>query len=141
MGQIMDTVLPFLPDQSVLNHRHSCQDMAQGVSTSFLNDNKTAWRQWWKYSAWLGVRSDLKRVQVHIPILQIYAHRVRAGLLATKGCHIRKRSIEQHLRSIGQIFSAVGAHDTRLDSLGRIDYHLRQQLAKLQREDPAPTRM
>ena len=52
-----------------------------------------------------------------IPFLQIFAHKVCTGVLAANNKPIHKRSVEQYLRSVGQIFAAVGAPDPRLNSM------------------------
>lgn len=71
----------------------------------------------------------------------MFAHRVRAGTLAASGRSIKKRSVEQHLRSVGQIFASVGARDPRMDDLGAIDLRIRRQLRSYDREDPPPSRV
>ena len=115
--------------------------MRNGVSASRHRADFTAWGKWNQHCAYLGVSPDLSDVADPIPILQIFAHRVRSGVLAAKGGSIKKRSVEQYLRSVGQIFASVGASDPRMDAVGNIDFRLRRQLAKYQNDDPAPTRV
>jgi hypothetical protein len=43
----------------------------------------------------------------------MFAHQVRIGHLAADGKPVRKRTVEQYLRSEAQIFSSVGAPDPR----------------------------
>ena len=71
----------------------------------------------------------------------MFAHNVRTGVLAANHKPIHKRNVEQHLRSVGQIFAAVGAPDPRLNSMGAIDFCLGQQLATYAQEDPSPGRV
>ena len=123
------------------DYRAALRDMRHSVSASRCRADITAWGKWNAFTAWLGVSADLSDVSDPIPILQIFAHRVRSGVLAAKGQPIKKRSVEQYLRSVGQIFASVGAQDPRLDQLGKLDFRLRRQLAKYQKDDPAPTRV
>ena len=104
--------------------------MRHGISASRCRANITVWIKWNAFTSWLGVAADLSYVSEPIPILQIFAHRVRSGVLEAKGQPIKKRSVEQHLRSVGQIFASVGAQDPRLDQLGKLDFRLRRQIAK-----------
>ena len=59
-----------------------------------------------------------------IPFLQIFDHKVCTGVLTANNKPIHKRSVEQYLRSVGQIFAAVGAPDPRLNSMGAINFRL-----------------
>ena len=82
--------------------------MHNGVSTSRHRADITTWGKWNKHCAYLGVSPDLSDVADPIPILQIFGHRVRSGVLAAKGGSIKKRLVEQYLCSVGQIFARVG---------------------------------
>jgi len=77
------------------------------------------WAVWARFCGTLGLQADLEDVQDPIPLLQIFAHRVRTGEYAIHGARVRKRSVEQYLRSMGQAFASMGAKDIRLDSLGK----------------------
>jgi hypothetical protein len=106
------------------DYRAALRDMRHGVSASRCRADITAWGKWNAFTAWLGVSADLSDVYDPIPILQIFAHRVRSGILAAKGQPIKKRSVEQYLRSVGQIFSSVGGQDPRLYQLGKLKFCL-----------------
>ena len=91
------------------------RDIHHGVSASRYRAVITAWGKWNAFTSWLGVAADLSDVSDPIPILQIFAYRVRSGVLAAKCQPIKKRSVEQYLHSVGQIFASMGAQDPRLD--------------------------
>ena len=76
-----------------------------------------------------------------IYFLKIFAHKVRTGVLLANHKPIHKRSMEQYIRSVGQIFATVGAPDPRLNNMGAIDFRLGQQFATYKKEDPAPGRV
>ena len=60
---------------------------------------------------------------------------------ALKGERIRKRSVEQYLRSMGQVFAMVGTKDPHLGSDKNLDFCLARQLRSYSKEDPPPTRV
>ena len=113
--------------------------MQRGVTSSRQRADLTNWTIWSTFCADLGVPTDLTYIADPIPLLQIFAHRVRAGVLAAKGRRVKKRSVEQYLRSVGQIFAILGAQDPCLDRVGKIDFCLRRQLSAYKKEDPSPT--
>ena len=115
--------------------------MRAGVSTGRCRFDVVAWRQWNVHCASLNIRPDLTTIADPVPILQLFAYRVRTGMLAAKGRDVKKRSVEQYLRSVGQVFAGVGTPDPRLDDVGAVDFRIRRQLAKYANEDPAPTRV
>jgi hypothetical protein len=71
----------------------------------------------------------------------MFAHRVRTGQLAADGRPVRKRTVEQYLRSVAQIFASVGARDPRHDHLGHTDFRLARQFRSYDKQDPPPTRV
>jgi hypothetical protein len=128
--------------RDVLDVYRVCQaQVAAGVHRSRSRADRTAWRKWTEHCQWLHVPTDLAGVSDPVIILQLFAERVRSGVLAASGRRIKKRSVEQCLRSVAQIFASVGAADPRVDRLGRVDFRLRRQLAAYAKEDPAPTRV
>ena len=122
-------------------YRTCRRQVAAGVHRSRTRADRTAWHQWTRFCSWLGVSPDLTDVSDPVPILQLFAERVRSGLLAAGGNRVRKRTVESYLRSVAQIFASVGAPDPRLDQVGSIDFRLRRQLAAYRREDPPPSRV
>ena len=89
----------------------------------------------------MHIPHDLQDISDKIPFLQVFAHKVRTGVLAANHKPTHKRSVEQYLRSVGQIFAAVGAPDPRLNIMGAIDFRLGRQLATYAQEDPSPGRV
>ena len=83
----------------------------------------------------------LQTVSHKVPILQVFAHRVRTGQLAYNGNSIRARSAEDYLRSVAQTFLGMGADDPRLNSAGDIDFRLKRMIAARKKKDPPPNRV
>ena len=76
-----------------------------------------------------------------IPYLQVFASRWRTGKIAPLGEPVRSRTVENALRAIGQTMASVGSEDRRLNSSGKIEYRLQQQLKGYKRIDPPPDRV
>ena len=47
--------------------------------------------------------------------------------------------MEQYIRSVGQIFAAMGPPDYQFNIVGSINFFLSRQIAAYKREDPLPT--
>ena len=130
---------PAIQLQTATNYNDAQQAIIQGFLVTFFKKDSTAWRQWRRFCSWLKISPNLKDIEDPIPFLQIFAKHVCAGLLSAQGQPIKKRSVEQYLRSIGQIFSSVGADNPRQNLVGKLDFRLGSQLASYQKEDSPPT--
>ena len=64
------------------------------------------------------IPEDLEVIKDPVPFLQIFAELVRTGVLVSEGNPIQKQSMEQYLCSVGQIFTAVGNTDPRINTIG-----------------------
>jgi hypothetical protein len=119
-----------------------CQDkVAAGVNSSRASTDRTNWRQWCAFCLNPPLDPSLDGVQDPIPLLQMFAHQVRIGQLAANGRPVHKRTVEQYLRSVAQIFASVGAPDPRHNGLGKTDFRLYRQLRTYNKQDPPPTRV
>ena len=113
--------------------------MRHGIAASRCRTDATNWRIWATFCADLGIPTDLQGIDDPIPVLQIFAIRVRSGVLAAAGKKVKKRQVEQYLRSVGQIFACVGANVQQLDSMGKVDICQQHRLSYYNKEDPIPT--
>ena len=59
--------------------------MQRGIASSRRRADHTNWSIWSSFCNDLGIPTDLFFIDDPIPILQIFPHRVRASVLATKG--------------------------------------------------------
>ena len=117
------------------------QALLYGFSATVFQKYSTAWCQWQRLCKWPEIPADLQGVSDNIPFLHIFAKHVRASLLSTSRIPIKKRSVEQYLCSIGQIFSAVGASDPRHKKLGNLNFRLGRKLATYAKQESPPTRV
>jgi len=74
-----------------------------GRSTAARKD----WEVWCGFCAVLGQDPLVSTITDKVTILQVFAHRVRIGLLAryTGGKPVQARIVEDYLRSVGQGFT------------------------------------
>ena len=100
------------------------QAISQGFYPSIRQKDTPTWKKFRAFFGWMHIRTDLRGINDSIPFLQIFTKQVHQGLLAVKNNPIRKRSVEQYLRSIVYLFTAVGANKPRYNWLGNINFRL-----------------
>ena len=83
-------------------------DVTKGLSSSKIHKESTAWQQWDSFCRWLHIPPELHSIKDPVQFLLIFAHKVRTGVFTVKKKSITKRSVEQYICSVGQIFAAVG---------------------------------
>jgi len=83
-----------------------------GISTGSAKSTETAWKQWEKIILEMALDPFFETFQDKVPLLQVFAHRVRPGKLAAHGNPIRARSTEVYLRFVSQTFLGMGASST-----------------------------
>ena len=137
----MAAAQPSVRVQAPADFHAAHQALLRGFSATVYKKDSTAWRQWHKFYEWLGIPADLQGIGDPIPFLPIFAERMRAGLLSDSGIPIKKRLVEQYLRSTRQIFTAVGARDLHHKKLSQIDFWLGRKLATYAKQDPPLTRV
>ena len=120
------------------NYNASRQEMAHGVSAYHVRADKNAWGKWTKFTTQLGIHFDLSDAHDMVPILQIFAQRVRSGILIASVHQIWKRSINKYLHLLGQIFVSVGYLNSQMDSMGNVTFWIQHQIFKYQNVDPPP---
>ncbi len=115
--------------------------MRSGVVSSRATAADRHWDIWLAFSDALGIDPGLQHFHDPVPVLQVFAARYRDGRLAPGGLPVRARTVEDALRSVGQMFASLGTKDIRKDSLGAIDFRLQRQLRSYGKDDPAPDRV
>ena len=111
------------------------------VSAQRCSSQDTSWRVWEAFCASLGHDPRLSAIPDRLPLLQLFAHRYRTGLLAPGGLPVRSRTVEDAIRAVGQTFARLGAPDPRLTALGTLDYRLASLFRAWSKTDPSPTRV
>ena len=117
------------------------QAVRAGTVPARTRSKDNTWIRWCDYCEELGFDPMLDEVADAIPLLQVFASRWRTGQIAPLGEPVRSRTVESALRAIGQTMASVGAQDRRLNSSGKIEYRLQQQLKGYKRIDPSPSRV
>ncbi len=121
--------------------RAAQETVQEGVAASNASQAITAWNQWTTFTAELGLDPFLQALQDKVPVLQVFALRVRVGELAANGHPIRARSAEAYIRHVAQTFLHLGAQDPRLTDIGKIDFRLQRMVAAWKKKDSPPRRV
>jgi hypothetical protein len=97
------------------------------------------WQLWSDFCDKLAIDALLLS-NLHDPValLQVFTRRYRTGTIAPKSKHVRSRTIEDALRSVGQTFAGLGKPDPRLTSNGNIDFRIQRMLSSYKKKDPPP---
>ena len=117
------------------------QAVRAGTVPARTRSKDNTWVRWCDYCEELEIDPMLDEVVDAIPVFQVYAAHWRTGKIAPLGNPVRSRTVESALRAIGQTMASVGAQDRRLNSSGKLEYRLQQQLKGYKRIDPSPSRV
>ena len=117
------------------------KEISEGLSTSRLRKDNTAWIQGDTSCAWMCIPTNLQGIKDPIPFLQIFSHKVLIGVLASNHKPIHKQSVEQYIRSAGKIFVDVGDPDPRLNTMDAIKFRQGRQFATYTKKYPTPGRL
>ena len=115
--------------------------MLAGVSTGRAKAAKAAWACWERFCVLLAVDPLLQAIKSKVPLLQVFAQRLRTGEAAPKGRPIRSRTVEDYVRHVGQAFLSMGADDPRMNSSQNIDFRLQRMFSYWKKSDSPPNRV
>ena len=110
------------------------------VSTRRNTAASSAWTLWSAFCSTVGAHPD-SLPQDPVPILQIFAQRLRAGSLSASGRRVKSRTVEDTLRGVGQTYAALVAVDPRMNHHGQIDFRLTSLYRSWANTDPPPSRV
>jgi len=99
------------------------------------------WDIWCTFCQDLHVDPYLTQLDDPIPLLQIFVHKYQEGSVAPSGAAVHFRMVEGALCAVGQKFTALGSPYPRLQSSGKLDFCLSQQLTAYKKQDPPPIRV
>ena len=99
-----------------------------------------SWRLWCDFCHTLAI--DPHHLPADpIPILQVFAQRLRSGALAPSRRPVRSRTVEDIVRAVGQTYASVGAPDPRMNTHGTLDFRLTTLYQAWTRLDDPPSRV
>jgi hypothetical protein len=116
------------------------RDVAAGVVPSRARSAQTYWKIWTNFCGSLHLDPGLSELADPVPLLMVFARRVRDGRLSARGLPVRARSAEDAVRAVGQAFSALGYHDPREGAPGKLDFQLTRQVQGWKRSDSPSSR-
>ena len=103
----------------------------------------THWRIWEAYCTSLGIDKYFRGVGQQLPILQVFASRLRSGQISPSGIALRVGSVCDYVSTAGEEISRMGPEnrDPRYGVGGKIHVVLRQQYKSYSNDDPPPERV
>jgi hypothetical protein len=99
------------------------------------------WDTWCEFCREFNLEPTLADLPDPVPILQVFATRLRDGRIAPSKNSIRSRSVEDYVRTVGQEIASLGSSDPRVDAGGNITRRIRTLLAAYKKEDPPSDRV
>ena len=115
---------PTVQVQAASDFHAARQATSQYFSPLVSQKESNTWKQWCTFYGWLLIPIDLRGINYPITFLGIFVEQVRQGLLSDKRKPIRKRSVDQYLRSSRQLSAAMGGNDPWHNCLGKLDFCL-----------------
>jgi hypothetical protein len=76
-----------------------------------------------------------------VPFLAVFATRVRDGRSSRSKKPVRAGTVADAILAVAKTFTALGAPDPRLNSIGKIDPRLANMYTAMRKEDPPPNRV
>ena len=110
------------------------------VTDQRTNSAASSWALWSSFCQSLGVDTNALPADP-IPLLQIFAQRLRSGTLAPGRGPVKSRSVEDSVRGVGQTYAGMGAADPRLNPRGKLDFRLTSLYRAWANADPPPSRV
>ena len=132
---------PVETDRFRRDWRLAQQDVKAGVSSGRSKAADGHWRQWTTFTNQLAIDPLLEALDDKVPILQVFARRLRTGELSPSKHSLRARSVEDYVRSIGQTFIELGLNDPRLGPDLKMDHRLTRMWRAYTKSDPPPHRV
>ena len=123
----MATVYPVAQTRFWHIFRSATEDIREGLSTGRATAAYLHWIKWTYFCARVALDPLLVAYQYPVPILNAFTWDYQTGNIAPNSRGIRSRTIEDVVRSIGQVIAMLGAKDPQMTSTGKIDGRLQLQ--------------
>ena len=105
-----------------------------------VHSTSRSWKLWLEFCA--DLRVDLNVLPDDpIPLLQVFAQRLRSGTIAAGRRPLRTRTVEDTVRSVGQTYASVGSPDPRMNVRGALDFRLTSLYQAWAKVDDPPSRV
>ena len=115
--------------------------IASGVTASRTRAATSAWKLWVSFCTSLHLDPLLPSFQDKVPVLQIFAHCYRHGIISPSTRQVWARTVEDAVRQIAQMYSSLGSRDPRLNPFGDLDFRLLRQQKFYGKLDSPPSRV
>lgn len=115
----------------------------ESVTVKRAKTKDSHWRVWETFCAEHSIDKYFRNVQPQLPFLQVFAHRLRLGLISPSGKPIFSGTVCDFLATVGEEISRMGPQnrDPRYGVSGKLHVVLRQQYRAYSKDDPPPERV
>ncbi len=110
------------------------------VSRQRVTTTNASWRLWTAFCNTLHV-DPYGLPRDAIPLLQLFAQRIRDGTIAPGRRAVRSRTVEDAVRAVGQTYAGLGSVDPRLNAHGTLDLRLTSLFQSWSKYDDPPSRV
>ena len=118
----------------------STEDILEGLSVGRSTAPDGHWTKWAHLCARVAIDLLLVAYKDPVPILNAFSRYYRTGNIAPNSREVKSRTVEDAVRSIGQVIADLGDKDPRMMSTGNIDGRIQLQFRCYSRQDPPPSR-
>ncbi|KAL7561530.1 hypothetical protein ACA910_022684 [Epithemia clementina (nom. ined.)] len=144
----LSTDATLAPSPTITRHhflddlRLATQTARESVSSSRAHAVEKVWLTTWVlFCQELGFHPLLTYAPDKIPILQVFATRVRDGRASRSRRPVHADTVADELLHVAKTFTSLGARDPRLTDSGQIDPRLSALIKGMKNRDPAPNRV
>jgi hypothetical protein len=137
----LDACPPSTRDAFILDLRTAETARQSCVTPKRATEKDGHWRVWEGYCDSLGIGPYLQEVPEQLPLLQVFAVRLRAGILSPSRKPLSARRVEDYLCTVGEEIASLGAPNPRLDVAGNVVQPIRQLQRAWKTDDPPPVRV
>ena len=114
----------------------------QSISASRASAQDRIWTSTWQpFCRSLHLDPLLSSLPDKVPILQVFATRVRDGRCSRSGQPVKADTVADDILAVAKTFVALGTQDPRLNAFGIIDQRLANQIKGMRNIDPPPDRV
>ena len=119
--------------------RTATEDIQEGMYVGRATSADGHWTKWAYFCARVAPKPLPVAYKDPVPILNAFTWDYQNGNIAPSSCGVRSRTVEDAVRSIGQVIAILGAKDPQMTSTGKIYGILQLQFRCYYRQDPPPS--
>ena len=119
----------------------AADNISEGLSTGISVVDNGHWIKWDMFCRDVYLETLLVLYRYLAPIINAFVRNYRTGSIDPSGHQVISRTVEDAIRSIGEVLADLDTRDPRLTSQGQMDICLRFQYRCYSKQDPPPSRL